>query len=251
MDIRTHSTTSNRFRVVLKHATTGIGLTGLTEVSAGLIISTIADNEATTTRYRASSSEIETITTLGTFAAPSTNKCRFKEVDATNHKGLYEIQLADARVAVASARKLVVSWTGATNLLDGDYEILLPAVNLHDSVRFGLTALPNAAADAAGGLVISDAGGYDIDGLQSAVVNAVDALLATAEDLAAAVGTRQTGDGTITYDQMLQIVGAAVTGKLSGVGTGTLVFRSISDDLNVLTVTVDATGRTAVTVGSL
>lgn len=34
-----------------------------------------------------------------------------------------------------------------------------------DAVRLGLTALPNAAADAAGGLPISDAGGLDMDGL--------------------------------------------------------------------------------------
>ena len=34
-----------------------------------------------------------------------------------------------------------------------------------DAVRLGLTALPNAAADAVGGLPISDAGGLDMDGL--------------------------------------------------------------------------------------
>ena len=34
-----------------------------------------------------------------------------------------------------------------------------------DTVRAGLTALPNAAADAAGGLPISDAGGLDIDAI--------------------------------------------------------------------------------------
>jgi hypothetical protein len=34
-----------------------------------------------------------------------------------------------------------------------------------DTVRLGLTALPNAAADAAGGLPVSDAGGLDIDTL--------------------------------------------------------------------------------------
>jgi len=39
----------------------------------------------------------------------------------------------------------------------------LHAVDLDDSVRAGLTALPNAAADAAGGLPISDAGGLDLD----------------------------------------------------------------------------------------
>jgi len=35
--------------------------------------------------------------------------------------------------------------------------------DLEDAVRMGLTALPNAAADAAGGLPISDAGGLDLD----------------------------------------------------------------------------------------
>src|SRR3990167_7553550 len=39
----------------------------------------------------------------------------------------------------------------------------LHAVDLDESVRAGLTALPNAAADAAGGLPISDAGGLDLD----------------------------------------------------------------------------------------
>lgn len=41
--------------------------------------------------------------------------------------------------------------------------IIPTAANPTDAVRFGLTALPNAAADAAGGLPISDAGGLDID----------------------------------------------------------------------------------------
>jgi len=48
-----------------------------------------------------------------------------------------------------------------------------------DSVRIGLTSLPNAAADAAGGLPISDAGGLDLDthigGLTFTVANQVDA----------------------------------------------------------------------------
>lgn len=37
------------------------------------------------------------------------------------------------------------------------------AIDFDDAVRAGLTALPNADADAAGGLVISDAGGLDLD----------------------------------------------------------------------------------------
>ncbi len=106
-------------------ASPGNGLTGLTSASAGLIIGTVCDNEATTTRYRASSSEVETISTLGTFAAPTSGKCRFKEVDATNHPGLYEFQFADARFSVASSRKMVITVAGASNLQQVDYEIQL------------------------------------------------------------------------------------------------------------------------------
>lgn len=101
-----HSSTSVKLRILLD-------VLGLTEASAGLIISTIADNESTATRYRSSSSEIENITTIGTFAAPTAGKCRFKAVDATNHPYLYEIQLANARFAVAGATSMLVTITGA------------------------------------------------------------------------------------------------------------------------------------------
>lgn len=44
-------------------------------------------------------------------------------------------------------------------------QVFTESFNRHDTVRLGLTALPNAAADAAGGLPISDAGGLDLDNL--------------------------------------------------------------------------------------
>ena len=44
----------------------------------------------------------------------------------------------------------------------GEY-VQLVSYDQFDAVRLGLTALPNAAADAAFGLPISDAGGLDID----------------------------------------------------------------------------------------
>lgn len=98
-----------RIKIQDSASTAGAGLTGLTSSSTGLIISTIADNEATTTAYTVAGSTIETITTLGTFSAPTSTKCRFKEIDATNHKGLYEIQIADARWAVSNAKSVIIS----------------------------------------------------------------------------------------------------------------------------------------------
>lgn len=97
----------------------GAGKTGLTFSSAGLIISTIADTEATATTYTQAGSTVETITTLGTFAAPTATKCRFKELDATNLPGIYEIQIADARWAVSGARSLIISLPPVSGLGTG------------------------------------------------------------------------------------------------------------------------------------
>jgi hypothetical protein len=128
-------TTSNLIRFLLKRSDTGQPYTGLTYQSSGLRISTITDNEATPTAYTSAGSTIETVTTLGTYAAPTATKCRFREVDSTNHPGLYEIQLADARFAVASSKRLVITVSGVANLNQSDYEIQLdPVVVPSDAV---------------------------------------------------------------------------------------------------------------------
>lgn len=114
-----------RVKLLDSSVSTGAGLTGLDNTSAGLIISTIADNEATATAYTQAGSTIETIATLGTYAAPTALKCRFKEVDSTNHPGVYEVQLADARYAVASAKSLCISLSGAANLAQCDVTVPL------------------------------------------------------------------------------------------------------------------------------
>jgi hypothetical protein len=97
-----------RVRVSDTSSTIGGGKTGVAHDSSGLYISAIADNEPTTTSYASSGSTIESITTLGTYAAPTSGKCRFKEVDSTYHPGIYEIQLANTRFNTG-ARSLIVS----------------------------------------------------------------------------------------------------------------------------------------------
>ena len=152
-EILKRGATSNILRVFLPDSTStsGAGKTGLTNSSSGLIISTIADVEATATTYTSAASNVETITTLGTFAAPSSGKARLKEVDATNFPGIYEIQIADARFNVSNATTLLVSVL-CTGVAPTFAEVQLVTVDLYDSTRFGLTALPNAAAEASGGL---------------------------------------------------------------------------------------------------
>ena len=120
---RAHSSTSNIERVFLYKdsgataGTEGDPFTGLTHDSTGLSISSIANNEATAvTETVAGTDDVETVTTLGTYAAPTAGKVRFREVDGTAHPGLYEIQLADARYAVASAQYLDICISGVADL---------------------------------------------------------------------------------------------------------------------------------------
>lgn len=129
-----------RVKIFDSSSTTGDGLTGLTKNSAGLRIAAIADNEATTTAYTSAAGEIEDIATLGTYVAPTTGKCRFKEVDAVNHKGIYELQLEDSRFAVAGATYLLISIAGATDAADTDVVIPLTVVDPF-ATNFNATAL--------------------------------------------------------------------------------------------------------------
>jgi hypothetical protein len=120
---RVNGATSNIERVHLYKdsgataGTEGDPFTGLDNTSSGLSISTIANNEATAvTDTSAATSSVETIATLGTYATPTSGFVRFKEVDATAHPGLYELQWEDARYAVTDAKYLDICITGVTDL---------------------------------------------------------------------------------------------------------------------------------------
>lgn len=71
------------------------------------------------------------------------------------------------------------------------------AFDPYDSVRLGVTALPNAAADAAGGLPVSDAGGLDLDAVLSG-------------------NTPQTGDA---FDRLGAPAGASVSADIAAAQT--------------------------------
>lgn len=103
----------NRIFLADNSSTTGGALVGLTTTSSGLLISTICDVEATATAYSAAGSTIDTIATLGTYVAPTTGHCRFKEVDSTNHPGEYELQFSNSRFAVANASYIDVTIAAA------------------------------------------------------------------------------------------------------------------------------------------
>lgn len=75
--------------------------------------------------------------------------------------GYYRLDLPDAACA-AGATGVLIHGTVTGMVVIGEY-IQLVTYDPFDAVRLGLTALPNAAADGAGGLPISDAGGLDLD----------------------------------------------------------------------------------------
>jgi hypothetical protein len=91
------------------------------------------------------------------------NDWGWKEVSATLSPGQYRLDVADALFA-SGAWYTVLQVTITTSLAAATPKAFrLVARNDLDGVRLGLTALPNAAPDAAGGLPISDAGGLDLD----------------------------------------------------------------------------------------
>lgn len=147
-------TTSKRLLVFIQDSsqTDGRGLTGLVFNSAGLTAYYKRDSGSASV-----SISLVTITTLGTYASGG-----FREVDATNMPGLYEFHPPDAALA-AGAESVAFELKGATNMVQLPIEVELTAQDMQDAVRGGMTALPNANAAAAGGLLTFGTGAGQID----------------------------------------------------------------------------------------
>lgn len=141
--------TSQRFIVFVPDSskTDGSGLSGLTSATSGLkwyYWRPDTGNSGGVAVTLASS-------TLGTYTSGS-----FKEVDATNLKGFYEVGVPDAAIASTNTPKwCVMSMFGAANMAVVNVEMELVLYDPEDSVRLGLTSLPNAAASAIGGLPLA------------------------------------------------------------------------------------------------
>lgn len=143
-------------------STTGAGLAGIAaaDVNARLI-RVETDNDVTIAQI--------TLSDLSALTDAHADGGWFP-VDATNAPGWYRLDLPDSTFASGA-------WSAGVSLIDAGandiaplaLEFQLVAYDPLDTVRLGLTALPNAAADAAGGLIISDAGGLDADAQRSDV----------------------------------------------------------------------------------
>lgn len=76
------------------------------------------------------------------------------QIDNTNMVGVIRLDLPDAMLASGNGNSVVGLLFGGTNMAPVPLEIELVSYDPFDAVRLGLTALPNAAAAAAGGLWI-------------------------------------------------------------------------------------------------
>jgi hypothetical protein len=117
-------TTSKLVHIFIQDATstTGAGLTGLVYNSAGLTAYYLPEGDASAT-----SITLATMT-VGTWATGG-----FKEVDATNMPGVYEIGLPDAVIDNTSEGSVLVMLKGATNMVPVLLEIELDKVDYRNA----------------------------------------------------------------------------------------------------------------------
>lgn len=142
-------------------STDGSGKTGLTHADLTVSYTRVeTDNDVAVTDATGSLSTLTALTDAHT-------DWGVKEVSSTLAPGLYRLDVADAVFASGAwyATVYVMITTSAAAATPKAFRLV--AYNALDGVRLGLTALPNAAADAAGGLPISDAGGLNLDTILS------------------------------------------------------------------------------------
>lgn len=156
--------------------------------------------------------------------------------DAHNDEGLlliddgyYRFDLPDA--AVAAGTGVMVGGTATGMVVIGAYHPIV-AYDPGDTVRLGLTALPNAAADGVGGLPISDAGGLDMDAIL-ADTNEIQGKLPTNKIMGSSDVANHDGDfdavtlangahgGAAATFQFASGTSGIITGSLSG-GVGSV-----------------------------
>lgn len=129
-------------RVFAQDPTTGTAVTGLVFNTGGLTAYYCREGDASATA-------ITLVTaTIGTWVSGG-----FKEVDATNMPGIYEVGLPNA---VFASGESVVTYLKHTSMRPILLEFELDVINYQDAVRLGLTGLPNANAGASGGLPTVD-----------------------------------------------------------------------------------------------
>lgn len=207
-------TTSKILHVIIQDSDsfTGGGKTGLAYNTASLACKYIVPGGTISAAIT-----LEDISTLGTYAAPTSNAhMRIKEVSATSPtEGLYELHLHDDWLNV-SGGSIVILLGGASGMVPLGLEIEI---------------VDNTAKDV-----------YDRVGAPVGASISVDIAA-----VAASVWNDISAD-TYTMKELMMIFAAVLAGKASG-GPDNSAFRSVDDSATRVTVVADSNGdRTSITI---
>lgn len=225
-------------------STVGVGLVGLAFNTAGL-----------TCYYRKGALGVATPVTLATLAAITTPWATggFREVDGTNMPGLYRFDIPN--LALDTAGMVVFYFKGAANMAPVIAEVEVVNVDIFDSVRFGLTALPSVTAGSINGLPLSVSASGAVNTLQ------INGTAQTARDIGASVLLSSgTGAGQISLSAGAVTVGTnndkssysltaaqtfSTTGSVGSVtnALGAAAVQSIWDDLTSNNTVVGSVGK--------
>ena len=200
----------------------------------------------------------------GDDANKATGTCVDATLDAYTDHGWKETGIAGVyqfgvpQAALATGKNAVTIKLVVSGALDVVKRIIITSVNVHDGVRMGMTALPNAAANAASGLPIKSASGdyLNVANLPQHAAGATDGLLIAGSNAATtfasvtitaglSAATISTS-GAATFNSLVVSTTTTLTGNvtLSGtLGVGAVTFSSFT-----VTTTTNLTG--AVTLGA-
>jgi hypothetical protein len=201
-------------------STDGSGKTGL--VAANLTVSYArveTDNDVTITDATSSLNNLAALTSAH-------NDWGLLEVSSTLAPGLYRLDIADAVFASGAWTAVVYVMITTSAAAASPMEFVLVAYDQLDTVRLGLTALPNAAADAAGGLIISDAGGLDADAQLVTKIN--DILTDTGTTLQAEVDGIQADTEDIQTRLPAALVGGRIDASVGAMAANVLTATAIN-----------------------
>lgn len=204
---------------------TGAGLTGLVYNTSSLVCYAVVPGS--------SAAAISLATLAAANSAWATGG--FKEIDATNMPGWYRFDVPNTNIS--TGRSVGIHFKGATNMAPLALEIELTGWDNQDAVRGGMTALPNAAANAAGGLPVSSAGALDLDEMNvdiEAIQAQTDKLAFTVAnqvdcnvlDWKSATAPAMTGDA---YARLGAPAGASVSADVAAVKVDTAAVKVQTD----------------------
>lgn len=188
-------------------STTGAGKTGVT--TTGTTAYYIRNGQSTPTAIT-----LDGTGTVGTYVSGD-----FLQVDSANMPGVYELHVPDAVFASATGVNHAVVMIKGTGFAPVVLEYDLVAYDPTDTVRLGLTALPNVAAGANGGLPTGNASGQ---------VTVASLVTAANEAVADAVLSRDIATSNVEDTATQYTLCSVILGMLENeiVGTTLTIFKS-------------------------